>query len=199
MSSLKELVTQLPIGDIAKQLGVDSGTAEAAVMHVLPALVGGLGANVEQGGAASIMKAISQHGTALVDGGVSLADVDTVDGEKIVDHVFGDKKPAVVAALGSAPAAAAASPISGELVSKLLPMLAPVVMSFLAQQFVGKQKPGTSVAEAAPSRGLSDVLGGLLSGVTGGGNVASSPAANNPTVLGSVIGALGGLLGGGTK
>ncbi|WP_431031194.1 DUF937 domain-containing protein [Plantibacter sp. RU18] len=196
MSSLEDLIAQLPIGDIAKQLGVDSGTAEAAVKQALPALIGGLEANAKEGGADSIAKAVEQHGTALVDGGVSLADVDTADGEKIVNHVFGDKKQDVVAALGNAQPAAAASPISGDLIGKLLPMLAPVVMSFLAKQFQGKQEPVTSNAAAQPASGggIGDVLGGLIGGLAGGGNTSNSSGG-----MGDILGSLGGLFGGGTK
>ncbi|MGG7466355.1 MULTISPECIES: DUF937 domain-containing protein [unclassified Plantibacter] len=201
MSSLEDLIAQLPIGDIAKQLGVDSGTAEAAVKQALPALVGGLEANAKEGGADSIAKAVEQHGTALVDGGVSLADVDTADGEKIVDHVFGDKKQDVVAALGNTQPAAASSPISGDLIGKLLPMLAPVVMSFLAKQFQGKQEPAASDAAGQPAAGgggIGDVLGGLLGGLTGGGTSSGSGGSAGGG-LGDILGSLGGLFGGGTK
>ena len=199
MSSLEDLIAQLPIGDIAKQLGVDSGTAEAAVKQALPALVGGLEANAKEGGADSIAKAVEQHGTALVDGGVSLADVDTADGEKIVDHVFGDKKQDVVAALGNTQPAAASSPISGDLIGKLLPMLAPVVMSFLAKQFQGKQESAASDAAAQPASGggIGDVLGVLLGGLTGGNAAGSGGSAGGG--IGDILGSLGGLFGGGTK
>ncbi|WP_431031215.1 DUF937 domain-containing protein [Plantibacter sp. RU18] len=196
MSSLEDLIAQLPIGDIAKQLGVDSGTAEAAVKQALPALVGGLEANAKEGGADSIAKAVEQHGTALVDGGVSLADVDTADGEKIVNHVFGEKKKDVVAALSSAQPAAAASPISGDVIGKLLPMLAPVLMSFVAKQLQGKQESATSNAAAQPASGggIGDVLGGLIGGLAGGGNTSNSSGG-----MGDILGSLGGLFGGGTK
>ncbi|MFZ4893846.1 DUF937 domain-containing protein [Plantibacter sp. Mn2098] len=200
MSSLEELISQLPIGDIANKLGVDSGTAEAAVKQALPALLGGLEANAKDGGADSIAKAVEQHGTSLVDGGVSLDDVDTADGEKIVDHVFGDKKQDVVAALGNTQPAAAASPISGDLIGKLLPMLAPVVMSFLAKQFQGKSAASdATAAEPASSGGggIGDVLGGLLGGLTGGG--ASASGGSSSGGLGDILGSLGGLFGSGTK
>lgn len=191
MTSLDDILGTLPIGDIAKKLGVDSATAEAAVKQALPALVGGLAANANDGGAASITKAVERHGSSLVDGGVSLDDVDTDDGERIVNNVFGAKKPEVVAALGSSKPAASGG-ISPELIGKVLPILAPIVLSFLAKQFTPKTTG--EATESAPKAetgggGIGDLLGGLLGGGgTGGGGG-----------LGDLLGGLGGLLGGGKR
>lgn len=192
MTSLDDILRTLPIGDIAKRLGVDRATAEAAVQQALPALVGGLEANAKDGGEASIAKAVERHGPSLVDGGVTLDDVDTDDGEKIVDNVFGAKKPEVVAALGSSKPAAAGG-ISPELIAKVLPILAPIVLSFLAKQF--SPKPTGEATESAPKPtagggGLGDLLGGLL----GGGGSGSGGGG-----LGDLLGGLGGLLGGGKR
>lgn len=192
MTSLDDILGTLPIGDIAKRLGVDSATAEAAVKQALPALVGGLAANAKDGGADSITKAVERHGSSLVDGGVSLDDVDTDDGEKIVDNVFGAKKPEVVAALGSTKPAAAGG-ISPELIGKVLPILAPIVLSFLAKQFTPKTtgEPTESAPKAATGGGgIGDLLGGLL----GGGGSGSGGGG-----LGDLLGGLGGLLGGGKR
>ncbi|ROR82880.1 protein of unknown function [Plantibacter flavus] len=192
MTSLDDILGTLPIGDIAKKLGVDSATAEAAVKQALPALVGGLEANAKDGGATSIEQAVERHGSSLVDGGVTLDDVDTDDGEKIVDNVFGAKKPEVVAALGSSQPAAAGG-ISPELIGKVLPILAPIVLSFLAKQF--SPKPTGEATESAPKSttgggGIGDLLGGLL----GGGGSGSGGGG-----LGDLLGGLGGLLGGGKR
>lgn len=192
MSSLDDILGTLPIGDIAKKLGVDSATAEAAVKQALPALVGGLAANAEDGGAASITKAVERHGSALVDGGVSLDDVDTDDGEKIVNNVFGAKKPEVVAALGSAKPAAAGG-ISPELIGKVLPILAPIVLSFLAKQFTPKTTG--EATESAPTASGGGGIGDLLGGLLGGGGSGSGGGGG----LGDLLGGLGGLLGGGKR
>jgi uncharacterized protein YidB (DUF937 family) len=48
MADLNALLDQIPIGDIAKQLGIDEDVAEAAVKQVLPGLVGGLAANAKR-------------------------------------------------------------------------------------------------------------------------------------------------------
>jgi hypothetical protein len=219
MASLDELMSQIPIGDVAAKLGVDEQTARAAVEQALPALVGGLEANAKDpGGAASIEKAVTKHPPALVDGGVNLNDVDTNDGEKIVSHIFGPNKEQVVATLGAQPAAASGQGL-GPVIGKLLPILAPIVLSYLAKKFQ-ERKPTTETvqptepmqpkqAQKEPEGGLGGVLGGIL----GGGSESESKGGGIGDILGSLLGGgssrggssggigdlLGGLLGGGRK
>ena len=101
MSSIDELVSQIPIGQVASQLGVDEAQAEQAVRYALPALVSGMAANAgDPAGAASLNEALGQHIDDAADGGVDIGQVDTTDGEKIVHHVFGDNEGAVVNQLG---------------------------------------------------------------------------------------------------
>ncbi|MFZ6991768.1 DUF937 domain-containing protein [Curtobacterium sp. RRHDQ66] len=101
MAGLDDIISQIPIGDLAKKLGVDEATANQAVQKALPALLGGMRANAEQGGGQSLERAVDKHSAALVDGGVDLDDVDTDDGSKIVKNVFGSSENQVAAALGS--------------------------------------------------------------------------------------------------
>ena len=174
MANLDELLAQIPIGQIAAKLGVDEATAKAAVSAAVPTLVGGLGANAKDaGGSSSLQSALQSHASSgLLDGGVNIDDVDTGDGEKIVHNVFGDNKSQVAQALGGITGA-----VDSSLVSKVLPMLAPIVMAYLAKQFLGGK------TAASGNGGLGDILGGMLGGQSGGG-------------LGDL---LGGLLGGGRK
>jgi hypothetical protein len=179
MSDLSGLHGMIPIGDIARQLGVDEDVAQSAVNQVLPTLVAGLKANADDGaGAASLEKALTKH-TATLKAKPSVSDIDTDDGEKIVSNIFGAKKNDVVAAVASKTDKADES-----LISKLLPILAPIVLSWLASQFFNK-KETTSTKESSGG-GIGDILGGLLGGGSSGGG----------DVLG---GLLGGLLGGGKK
>ena len=189
MSSIDELVSQIPIDQLASQLGVDEAQAEQAVRYALPALVSGMAANAEDpGGAASLTEALGQHVGDAAGGGINIGEVDTADGEKIVHHVFGDNEGAVVNQLGGV------GGLGGGVFAKLLPMLAPLVMGFLAKSVLGKGGGGgdaTSAREGAGNAGggaggLGDVLGGLLGGGEGGG-------------LGGLGDVLGGLLGGGRK
>lgn len=163
MSDLDELMNHIPISDLAAHLGVDEATAKQAVSQALPALVGGLQSNAASpDGAASLQGALQQHPASLLDGGVSLGDVDASDGEKILGHVFGGTEQATqAAALQGGPGQAAG--ISGGMVGKLLPLLAPIVLSYLTK----KMTTGSSSESAgAGSSGnpLQDVLGSILGG-----------------------------------
>jgi hypothetical protein len=72
------------------------------------------------------------------------------------------------------------------LVAKLLPILAPIVMSFLAKKFL---KGGAGAPGSSSGGGLGDLLGGLLGGSGQGGQGGQG-------ALGDL---LGGLLGGGRR
>ena len=202
MSAVDEILAQIPLGDLAARLGVDPATAENAARQALPALLGGIQANADDpAGAASFAAAVQQHDAGLIDGGVDLGQVDTVDGQKIVGHVFGAQQDQVVnqlggiGALGGAPAAGGPADAQGALggaaasglIAKLLPILAPIVMSFLAEKLAGG---GAAPAGAPAGGGLGDLLGGILGGGAGGQGGA----------LGGGLGdLLGGLLGGGRR
>lgn len=222
MSNIDELMTQIPIGQLAGQLGVSEAEAEAAVRQALPALVGGLQANAaDPAGAASLSQALSQHDGTLITGGVDLDQVDTADGEKIVKNIFGDNEQAVVNQLGGGLGGLGGLGGSGGggagLIAKLLPLLAPMLMSYLGKSFGGGGGGGGAAAStstsssssatsgmgpgAAPPQqdsggdggglgGLGDILGGLLGGSGSGGGGGG---------LGDILGGLGGLLGGGKR
>ncbi len=221
MSDLDTLFKQIPIADIAKRLGVDEATATQGVAAALPALLQGLQANAEDpSGAASLAKALGAKDTSLVDGGISLADVDMKDGEKAVKHIFGSKSSDVASALGGLKGDASES-----LMSKLLPILAPIVLAFVAKKLLGSNSGNSggglgdilgSVLSGSGSGsnsggGLSDILGGMLGGSSNGGS--SSGGGGLGDILGDMLGGssggsssggglsdiLGGLLGGGSK
>ena len=200
MASLDDLIAQIPISQIAGQLGVDEQTAAAAVKTAIPTLVGGLEANAQDAsGAASLEKALGDHGS-LLDGGVDISSVDTGDGSKIVSNIFGASQNQVVSTLGGT------SGGGSDLIKQLLPILAPIVLAYVAKQLTGGG--ATTTSAPAPTQanagggGLGDLLGGLLKGTSsgGGGNLGS--------ILGGVLGGnaggslgdvLGGLLGGGKR
>lgn len=185
MAQYDDLLAQIPIGDIAKQLGIDEDVAEDAVKQVLPGLVGGLKANADEGGQASLERALQKHQGAKLRG---VSDVDTADGEKIVKHVFGDKEDAVVSTLAGS---SAKSEVTDVIIKKVLPIVAPIVLAWLANKFLGGSSESSS--KGTSGGGLGDLLGGLL-----GGGSSKSSNSSGPD-LGDLLGGLGGLLGGGTK
>ena len=170
MSAVDEILSQIPLAQLAGQLGVDEYTAEQATRQQ------------EQMGLTPVL---------LVTGGVDLAQVDPGDGDKIVGHVFGANREQVVQKLGSAGGAG----IGQDLIAKLLPILAPIVMAWLAQKLTGAG--AAAGAPAAPAGtpaggGIGGVLGGVLGSVLGGSGGSAGAAGG----LGDL---LGGLLGGGRR
>src|SRR3712207_4862614 len=87
---------------LADRLGVDPQTAEAATRQALPALLGGMQANAaDPAGAASLDGALGNHSSDLIDGGVSLDQVDTDAAQMIVGNIFGANTGQVAQTLGA--------------------------------------------------------------------------------------------------
>lgn len=177
--ALDDILRQVPIDDIAKQLGVSSDVAKTAVEQGGAVLLGGLAKNASTDeGSAAIQKALKKHeGTG---GAASIKDIDQADGDKIVTHILGaEEKKKVTEKLTQSDKTA------GIDFGKLLPILAPIVMGLIAN--AGKDKSGSASTESQGGGGIGDIIGGLL----GGGNGNSGGGG-----VGDII---GGLLGGGNK
>ena len=85
MSDVDDLLSRLPIGDIAAQLGVDEASAQAAAAQAVPALLTGLQTQTrDENSAQQLAHALQQHDNDLADGEIDLGQVDTADGTKIV-------------------------------------------------------------------------------------------------------------------
>lgn len=172
MAGLDDILKMLPIGDIASKLGVDPQVAAQAVQEGGGAILTGLQRNAATPeGAAAIEKALSKH-TGLGDS-VALDQVDTSDGNKILGHVFGGQQDQVAKQLTDEPKTA------GIDFGKLLPMLAPIVMGFLAKGQGGQQQ-----APVQSSGGIGDIIGGLL----GGGGSSSGGGFDLGGMLGGLLG-----------
>lgn len=197
MSAIDDLLSQIPLDQLASQLGTDPATAESAARKALPALLGGLQANAQDpGGAASLSEALGQHGSLLDGSGVNLDQVDPAEGEKIVGHIFGDNTDAVATQLGglgtpSAGAGGNPSALSSPMTKKLLSILAPIVLAYVAKQVQAKMG-GSTTPGGAGGGILGGILGQILGGTAGGGQ--APPGGGN--VLQEV---LGGLFGGGRR
>lgn len=188
MSDITELLSIIPVDQVAQRLGVDEPTAQAGIVAALPSLLAGLDANAQDpAGAASLASALRTKDTGLAEGGVDLDDVDTADGAKIVRNVFGENTDQVVATLGAAPGAQ-----DSGLIKKLLPILAPIVLSWLAKRFLGGAGAPDQGSTTAGG-GLGDILGGLLGGGSGG-----KPGGGLGDILGGVLGTTGGSAGAGS-
>lgn len=184
MAMVDEILSQISPDDLASRLGTDPDTAMDAARKALPALLGGLSMETNTGQGDALGAAlVRDHDGSLLDLSDPLNAVDTTDGEKIVGHIFGDQRNQVVDRLG------ASSRAGSGIFAKLLPLLAPLVMAWLAKRLGGALGGGSSLGsgQTAQGGGLGGILGGLLGG--GGGGQGGSG--------GGLGGLLGGLLGGG--
>jgi hypothetical protein len=204
MAGLDDLFAQIPVQEIASKIGADEGEVNNAIRTLVPALVGGVAENVQanQIDSSDLETAVAQEGASgLLDGGVSVDAVDEKQGDQYVAKIFGgNDSNAVASALAGQGAG------GGDLIKKLLPILAPIVLAYIGKQLTKGSAPAEPQAQQAPAGGggLGDVLGSILGGAGGGGG------GNNPlgSILGSVLGGggggqsnpigeiLGGLLGG---
>ncbi len=182
MTDLNEVLDMVPVGDIAKKLGIPEDVAEAAVKQVLPGLIGGLAANAStSSGSASLEKALTKHSAAPK----SVDDIDTEDGAKIVKHVFGDNTDKVAAKL----AEAEPKPnVTMDIVKQILPIVAPIVLSFIATQMMAPKTAAPTAKKTATPASTGGDLGGMLGGLL-----------SDPNTQQMIGGLLGGLLGGGKK
>lgn len=187
MPDLDSLLTQIPIDQLANALGADPAQVQAAAQQALPALVGGMQANAtDPAGARSLAGALNDHATDDVP---SVGAVDTEDGQKIVQNIFGPSTDNVISTLGGQGG-------GSDLMARLLPMLAPIVMSLIARQLAGGGGLGGMFgagSAAAPSGGAAPV-DGSFGGGSGMGPGGSGPA---DAGLGGLTDMLGSILGGG--
>jgi hypothetical protein len=198
MAGLDDLFNQIPVADIASKLGADQGEVTQAIQTLVPTLLGTLHENVQADDIDSVQlekTVIAEGQTDLLDGGVNVDQLDENQGNQMIASLFGGNDTNQVASAlagGGAP--------GGDLIKRLLPMLAPIVLAYVGKQFSQRQSGAGAgaQAQAAPGGGMGDLLGSILGGAGGG-----APAGNNPmgSILGSVLGggqggALGNILGG---
>ncbi len=193
--ALDDILTQVPIDDIAAKLGVSPDVAKEAVEQGGAVLLGGLAKNASTAeGSAAIENALKRH-QGKTGAAKKVDDIDQADGGKIVSHILGDDEKKVTEKLTESKETA------GIDFGKLLPILAPIVMGLIANATKDKSaKPGTAEAQSGGG-GIGDVIGGILGGgsSSGGGGIGD--------LLGGILGGgsssgggigdlLGGLLGG---
>ena len=155
-SLVDDLLGQLQgnsMGAMAQQLGADTATTSTAVATALPMLLGALGKNAQQpGGAEALFGALQRDhagqgamnlgdllggaggglggllGSVLGGAGAAPGTNPQLDAGGILGHVFGANQSRAQAGLGQA------TGLNGGQSAKLLMMLAPIVMGFLAKR-----------------------------------------------------------------
>jgi hypothetical protein len=196
MAELDELYAQIPTDEIADKLGVGHDEVDKAIKTLVPVLVGGLHQKAEDPEAASEVEsaATEQAASGLLDGGVSVDQVDEKAGEQTFASLFGGNEASHVAS-----ALSGAGGGSSQLLKSLMPILVPIVLAYIGKKLTSGGGAGAPAAQqSSGGGGLGDILGGIL-----GGKPSASAGADNPLgdILGKVLaggqsGGLGSILGG---
>lgn len=161
------------VSSISQKTGLDANQAGNVVASSLPALLGQMQNNASsESGAAGLMGALlgGKHDGSILDNlSGFLGGEDFSDGNKILGHVLGGNKDNMVQGLS------AKTGVDSSIISKILPMLAPIVMGYLSKK--------TQNSNVSSGSGLNDILGGLL----GGGNKADGGSSLGGSLLTSVL------------
>ncbi len=197
-SMLNDLVGRLGDGgvaQIASSLGADQGTTRSAIEQALPALLGGLAGNAKSpGGADALSSALDDHSGSVFDQLGGLLGSGGGDGAKILGHVLGGKQGAVEQKL------AGNSGLDLGSISKLLPILAPLVMGYLGDR---KKSDGLDAGglgsllgtERRQAEASSPGLGGLASILDSDGDGSIVDDVIDLTKGGGSKGGIGSILG----
>jgi hypothetical protein len=171
------------VGAIARELGVDEGTAATGAAALLPAILGGFKGQAQAqpeglGGLIGMLGGMGGGGLLASVLGAGPSNVDA--GNSVLGQIFGSKDVSRTVAAD----AATKTGISGDLLKKMLPLIAMAVAGYMANHAGG--------AQAAPAQesggGLGGMLGGVLGGLMGGGQQQAAPQS------GGMMGGLGSLL-----
>lgn len=208
MSSLTDdLLRQLqgqPLEQMSSQLGLSQSQTAGAVSAALPLLLGALGRNASQPQGAEALFGALQRDHAGAAGGLDIGSVlgavlgggggRQTDGAGILGHIFGGRQETAAQGLGQA------TGLGGGQANTLLKILAPIVLSYLAQRMFA----GGGQAAASP-QALGDVLGQerqrIQQDSSAGGLLGSvlDQDGDGQLGLGDLLKIGGGLLGGGQR
>ncbi|WP_339837003.1 DUF937 domain-containing protein [uncultured Flavobacterium sp.] len=161
------------VSNISEKTGINATQASDVVSSSVPALLGQMQNNILSGeGASGLLSALTsgKHDGSILDNlGGFLNGGDFSDGDRILSHVTGNKQDTMVQGLS------AKTGVDSSIISKILPMLAPIIMGYL-----GKQTKNSGVSTTPD-------LGGLLGGLLGGGNDSSGGSSLGGSLLTSVL------------
>lgn len=159
------------IGAIARELGVDERTAATGAAALLPAILGGFKGQAQAqpeglGGLIGMLGGMGGGGLLASVLGAGPSNVDA--GNNVLGQIFGSKDVSRTVAAD----ASAKTGISGDLLKKMLPLIAMAVAGYMANHAGGAQ---AATPEPTSGGGLGGMLGNVLGGMMGGGQQAAAP------------------------
>lgn len=153
------------VDSIARQLGVDSATAQSGAEALLPAILGGLQkqaspASGGTGGLGGLLDILGQSGGGnLLDAVNDSGQTSAQPGNDILGQIFGSKDVSRTVA-GQA---AQTTGLDSGLLKQMLPLVVMAVTGYLARQ------GGAAASGGGLGGGLGGILGSVLGGAMGGG------------------------------
>lgn len=188
------------IGQLSDHIGAEPQQTAQAANGIFATLLGGLANNAStEGGLASLGAALDRdHDGSMLDdlaglvGGMMQGggqDSRATNGLGMLGHILGDRQEAAAEQIGQS------SGLSAGQVMKLLPILAPIVMSVLGK---AKSQGGLDLGslagvlmggaqQAQQQDGMGDLMGNILGSVLGGGGQQPQQGGG---LLGSVLGGI---------
>ncbi|MER2178270.1 MAG: DUF937 domain-containing protein [Stenotrophomonas maltophilia] len=154
---------------VSQQLGIDQNQASGAIGAALPLLLGAMGRNAQEPqGAQALLGALQRDHAPANSGGFDLGGLlgsvlgggggNATNGAGILGHVFGSNTDRATQGLSQA------TGLDSSKTSQLLAILAPIVMSYLAQRFANGGNPN-QLSQALGQEAQSANSGGLLTSV----------------------------------
>lgn len=201
MDILQSQVSDEMIGQLSDHIGAAPEQTAQATNGIFATLLGGLANNAStESGLASLGDALDRdHDGSMLDdlagmvGGMiqgGSQDSQATNGMGILSHILGDRQDAAAEQIGQS------SGLSTGQVMKLLPILAPIVMSVLGK---AKNSGGLDLGnlagilmggaqQAQQQNGMGDLMGSILGSVLGGGGQQQQSMGGG--LLGSVLGGI---------
>lgn len=163
---------------ISQKTGLSQDQLTQVISAGLPMIVGTMAQNsTSQSGAASLNNALNKHvnSPVLSSSDAVTSDATIQDGGNILGHIFGGGH------AGAANQVSQKTGVDAATVMKVMAMLAPLVMAYLA-----KKRSGTSTNSSAAD--ITSILGSLLG--SGQTSTSSSSGTAMGGLLGNILGAL---------
>ena len=189
------------VGQLSEHIGAEPQQTAQAANGIFATLLGGLANNASsEGGLSALAGALDRdHDGSMLDdlagmvGGMLQGGGQgsgATNGLGMLGHILGDRQEVAAEQIGQT------SGLSAGQVMKLLPILAPIVMSVLgkAKNSGGLDLGGLAgvlmggAQQAQQQNGMGDLLGNILGSVMGGGGQQQQSGAGG--LLGSVLGGL---------
>lgn len=191
------------VGQLSEHIGAEPQQTAQAAQGVFATLLGGLANNASsEGGLSALGAALDRdHDGSMLDdlagmvGGMLMnggGDNRATNGMGILSHILGDRQEAAAEQIGQS------SGLNASQVMKLLPILAPIVMSVLGKtknsggldlgSLAGVLMGGAQQAQQQP--GMGDLLGNVLGSVLGGQQPQQQQSSGGGSLLGNLLGGL---------